>query len=143
MKADDIPIGKLKNKRFIAIAGRPQVGKTTLGKRLSKELDRTLIHTDDFIEKTTFQEAPLAIIRHMKRLKTPMIVEGVQVARMLKKGLEHGWIPDIVIHVDANWPTEGKHRRLAAMNRKAMEHFQEKKPPYVTVVKVRNESERL
>lgn len=70
----------------IAIVGGPRAGKTTLA-RLA---DRHVIHTDDYRTRT-WEAVPHAVIADVLDLAQyghRWIVEGVQVARALRKGLE-------------------------------------------------------
>lgn len=71
----------------IAIVGGPRAGKTTLS-RLAR--DRSVIHTDDFRARS-WEAVPHAVIADVLDLAkdtNKYIVEGVQVARCLRKGLE-------------------------------------------------------
>lgn len=67
----------------IAIAGGPKVGKTTLSQQVA---DRPVIHTDDWIE-APWEDVPHIVIAACKD-KPRYVVEGVQVPRALRKGLE-------------------------------------------------------
>ena len=74
----------------IAIAGGPKAGKTSLASELA---DRQVYHTDDFKE-LSWKDQPGIIIQLLKD-KSRFVVEGIQVARALRKGLE----VDIVIFI--------------------------------------------
>jgi hypothetical protein len=71
----------------IAIAGGPKVGKTRVF--AAKVKDRPIIHTDDFMGdggQQAFLDAPRAIMAEVQS-KRRFVVEGVQVARALRRGL--------------------------------------------------------
>lgn len=69
--------------RRLAIAGGPRTGKTTLAGRL---IGRSQVHTDDFMA-LPWAEVPEATIAACSSHQC-FVVEGVQVARALRKGLE-------------------------------------------------------
>lgn len=66
----------------IAIVGGPKVGKTTLCRRVN---DRPVFGTDSLMG-LPWSEAPHAIIDQCQGI-TRFVVEGVQTARALRKGL--------------------------------------------------------
>lgn len=110
--------------RAIAITGRPRVGKTTLGKRLSEYKNGALVHTDDYIKDFSFEDAAKGLIDVCSKIDGPYIVEGVQVARMLRTGAREGiWQPDLVIVVDSSNELEKKHGSLAALVSKALSEW--------------------
>ena len=67
----------------IAIVGGPRTGKTTL---VEEVMGRRIIHTDDFMD-LEWKEVPDAIIEEVELLDD-FVVEGVQAARALRKGME-------------------------------------------------------
>lgn len=67
----------------IAIAGGPQHGKTTLSKQVT---DRIVIGSDSY-KSEPWSEQPL-ILKALTALHSAFCVEGVQVARALRKGME-------------------------------------------------------
>jgi GTPase SAR1 family protein len=67
----------------VAVVGGPQVGKTTLCRRVK---DRQVIGSDAFI-RVGWEDAPHAIIAAAQG-REKFVVEGVQVARALRKGLD-------------------------------------------------------
>jgi len=84
----------------IVIVGLPGSGKTHLVDMLDLSNDRTVIHTDDFILRNSFEQtlydmypSVLAAPRH--------IVEGVQGFRLLRKGMQkipkYNYQADLVI----------------------------------------------
>ncbi len=75
----------------IAICGGPRTGKTTLASLVA---DRRVVHTDAWIA-LPWGEVPHAIIAECTGLDS-FVVEGVQAARALRKGLE----VDVVIWLD-------------------------------------------
>lgn len=66
----------------VAIAGGPRTGKTTLS---GIGDGRAVVHTDDWIDKTEWEGVPTEVIKACG--SGPVIVEGVQVPRALRKGL--------------------------------------------------------
>jgi hypothetical protein len=74
----------------VAIAGGPQTGKTTLAKITT---DRPVFHSDDF-KSFAWEAVPLAMLAGVAGHKT-FVIEGVQVARALRKGL----VVDAVIYL--------------------------------------------
>lgn len=66
----------------VAIAGGPRTGKTTLS---AIGDGRPVVHTDDWIDKTEWDGVPTEVIKACGA--GPVIVEGVQVPRALRKGL--------------------------------------------------------
>jgi adenylate kinase family enzyme len=67
----------------IAIVGGPRTGKTTLAATVT---DRPIIHTDDYIG-VGWDAAP-EVLNATARMHERFVIEGVQVARCLRKGLE-------------------------------------------------------
>lgn len=67
----------------IAIVGGPKTGKTTLCEQVA---DRPVFHTDD-LRSIAWADVPLAVIAAIGE-NPRFVVEGVQVARVLRKGLE-------------------------------------------------------
>jgi adenylate kinase family enzyme len=114
--------------RKIAIVGRPKVGKTTLAKKLARELGINIHHTDDSIGEIDFKDADKYWINRLQEQEN-YIVEGVQVARMLRSGArDKSWTPDKVYIVDATHSTEPKHRGLAALCNDPVEKWCEDHP---------------
>lgn len=75
----------------IALAGGPQVGKTTLAKTVT---DRPVFHSDDF-KRYDWAAVPHKMIELMSA-EDRFLVEGVMVARALRKGLEVDLV--VVLH---------------------------------------------
>jgi uncharacterized protein len=95
----------------IAIAGGPRTGKTTLSESVT---DRTVVHTDDYSERE-WSEQPQAIIEACAADR--FVVEGVQVSRALRRGLE----VDAVIYLDD--PQVEQTKRQQAMSKAASRIF--------------------
>lgn len=74
----------------VAIVGGPQVGKTTLAKKVT---DRPVFHNDDH-KDAEWSEVPGRILSQTKD-ELSYVVEGVHVSRALRKGLE----VDAIIHL--------------------------------------------
>jgi len=81
----------------VAIVGGPRTGKTTLSERVNAELkdDRFVLHNDDLLKSFDWTSAPFGIIERLAPY-TRFVVEGVQTARALRKGLK----VDAVIYLD-------------------------------------------
>lgn len=73
----------LASHKRIAIAGGPRTGKTTLSQRVT---DRPVFHGDDHIA-LGWSESSLAMARDVESRPGPLVVEGVQVPRALRKGM--------------------------------------------------------
>ena len=89
------------------IVGPPCAGKTFLAELL-KPLFQThkFIHTDDYILKFDFKTAMYEAMNDMilAARESPVIVEGIQTARMLRKSLElKTWAPDLIIEMDTSY----------------------------------------
>ena len=82
---------------IIAITGLPGAGKTTLARKLGG----AIIHTDDYMNEYSFKDLPTMLIKLLNETYSGnIIVEGVQVARMLRTGHREGiWTPDTVIWI--------------------------------------------
>ncbi len=76
----------------IAIVGGPRVGKSTLAARVT---DRPVFSTDEFMG-TPWDDVPGAVNAKADTQGASWVVEGVQVARALRKGLK----PDVVVYLD-------------------------------------------
>jgi len=116
-------IPNLKPFKKIAIVGRVGVGKTHLAGELMAEYKHDIIHTDDYIEKSDFKDAPNYVIDVCNKwIKKKYIVEGVQVSRMLRTGLrDDSWQPDVVLFVECRGlEVEKSHKSLASLTRNAM-----------------------
>lgn len=68
----------------IAIVGGPRTGKSTLARVVR---GRPVISTDDYME-LPWEEVPAAVIDAATGAGASFVVEGVQVARALRRGLE-------------------------------------------------------
>lgn len=106
----------LKRYNRIAVVGGPRAGKTTLA-RLA---DRHVIHTDDYRTRS-WEAVPHAVIADIRDLEADSlsrgnrwIIEGVQVARALRKGLE----VDVVLVL--NEPLEDLTTRQEGMRKGVM-----------------------
>lgn len=68
----------------VAIAGGSKTGKTTLSSQCA---DRPIYHTDDDVT-TPWADIPGVVLGKVSKLGTKYLVEGCQVPRCLRKGLE-------------------------------------------------------
>jgi dephospho-CoA kinase len=67
----------------LAITGGPKTGKTTLSNTAN---DRRVVHGDDRID-LGWSESSLAMARDVNEWPGPIVIEGVQVPRALRKGM--------------------------------------------------------
>jgi len=91
-----------KGKKYIVIYGHTKSGKVLFGKLLSEALGVRLIISDDY--KYLGWEQNMYHIREIiKSTDEPLIIEGVQSGRLLRKGVEfNDFFADIVIHLEIN-----------------------------------------
>lgn len=82
----------LASHRRVAIVGGPSTGKTTLAATVT---DRPVFGTDDTMA-LPWSDVPGAVISKARELGDAWVIEGVQVARALRKGL----VPDVVVVLD-------------------------------------------
>lgn len=96
----------------IVIIGNPATGKTMLARLIADRIGMyaawKIVHTDDYIkegEKDGYKQALYDMISDLQKIHIPLIIEGVQGYRLLRKGVEgwEGWhfYPDIVIELTA------------------------------------------
>lgn len=107
----------------VAICGAPRTGKTTLAHACVDE--RPLISTDRFIH-LAWGDVPPAIIARCKPLPR-FLIEGVQVARALRKGLE----VDAVLYLDL--PRAEQTPQQASMGKSVETVFREWRDAHRTV----------
>lgn len=68
----------------VAIVGGPRTGKTTFARSVR---DRPVISTDDYMD-LPWEDVPAKVIEAAAAAGASFVVEGVQAARALRKGLE-------------------------------------------------------
>lgn len=91
-----------KNKKYIVIYGHTKSGKVCFGKLLSEALGVKLIISDDY-KYFGWKQNMYHIREIIKSTNEPLIVEGVQSGRLLRKGVEfNDFFADIVIHLEIN-----------------------------------------
>lgn len=94
----------------IVIIGCPASGKTTLARLIADRIGMfkqwKIIHTDNYMQpgrKDDYRLALYDMIADLKKIHIPLIIEGVQGYRLLRKGVEgfEGWnfYPDVVIEL--------------------------------------------
>ena len=85
--------------KSVLIIGPPASGKTTLAANIM-EPGVLVFHTDDYMA-FGYKEALYVLLDDLKKLPArPIIIEGVQGYRLLRKGLELGcYYPDVVIEL--------------------------------------------
>lgn len=84
--------GALNTYARVAVTGGPKAGKTTLCERVR---DRRVLHGDDYMH-LGWSESSEALAKAVNELAGPLVVEGVQVPRALRKGMR----VDVVIWLD-------------------------------------------
>jgi hypothetical protein len=104
---EDIINGMPPGARVIAIGGTPESGKTTLADEFPFP-PWMKVHTDDHIERFPMEVRPRKLIEVVQAFQTPVIVEGCEVARMLRTGDREGiWAPDWIIWRQPETPLKG------------------------------------
>ena len=96
----------LRQYQRIAIAGGPRTGKTTLSTRVT---DRPVVHGDDFIA-LGWSQASEALAAQVNASVGPLVVEGVQVPRALRKGMA----VDVVIWLERPYVTQTPEQAIMA-----------------------------
>lgn len=110
----------------IVIIGSPATGKTTLARLIADRIGMfaqwKIVHTDDYMQpdrKDDYKHALYDMISDLQKIHVPLIIEGVQCYRLLRKGVEghEGWhfYPDVVIELTAS---EEQIRRIYETQRK-------------------------
>lgn len=113
-------IARISLAKKVVIVGPPCAGKTFLTEELQKRAfpeagpltpnEFKYIHTDNYIdpEKNNFEEAMYKVKKDVETCiehEIPFIVEGIQAARLLRKGIELGdFNPDLIIKLEADMP---------------------------------------
>lgn len=87
----------------VAITGAPKSGKTTICQRVDQTV-RPLIHGDDYLH-LGWSESSQKMADIVNAIRGPMVVEGVQVPRALRKGM----LVDVVVWLDRHdkWAHQG------------------------------------
>ncbi len=85
-----------------------------------------VIHTDDFMDTWGFKDFPTRMIQHLKDqydgYSGSIIVEGVQVARLLRTGHREGiWTPEMVVWVVGGDPDN----KISPMTKKAFREWKQ------------------
>lgn len=85
----------------VVIIGWPASGKTYLSKLLQHDNPgHKIFHTDDYIHHG-YEQSLYALLKDVLKHNGPLIVEGVQGYRLLRKGAEMNcFYPDIVIELE-------------------------------------------
>ena len=91
-----------KGKKYIVIYGHTKSGKVLFGKLLSEALGVKLIISDDY-KHLGWKQNMYHIREIIKNTNEPLIIEGVQSGRLLRKGVEfNDFFADVVIHLEIN-----------------------------------------
>lgn len=95
-----------KSLQMIFVIGYTKTGKVTISKKLAKELNRTLLIADDYIETYGHEDAIIYFQRDIEKYyhsNVPFIAEGVLCFRVLRKLINTmGIIPDMIIKTECN-----------------------------------------
>lgn len=95
-------INQCLDKHRIIIYGHAKSGKILIARSLAEKLKRKLIITDDYMEYG-FKHSMYVIKDLIEETKEPLIIEGVQTSRLLRKGLEYNdFYCDMIIHLECN-----------------------------------------
>lgn len=101
-------LDSLSGYKKIVLFGYTKTGKVKIARTISEHLGIKLIKTDDY-QHIDFRQAVYTMldeISKLERANIPFIIEGVQCARILRKGLETGtFTPDLVIRTSCNTST--------------------------------------
>lgn len=91
-----------RGKKYIVIYGHTKSGKVLFGKLLSEALGIRLIISDDY-KYLGWKQNMYHIREIIKSTDEPLIIEGVQSGRLLRKGVEfNDFFADLVIHLEIN-----------------------------------------
>lgn len=112
---------------YIAVTGGPLTGKTTLASSIPT--DHSLIHTDEFME-LPWSDQPHACIEAVAN-KPRFIIEGVQVPRALRKGLD----VDVVVWLST--PKRARNKRQDSFAKAVQTVYSEWKAKHPHVLEVR------
>lgn len=84
----------------VLIIGCPASGKSWIGQKLKeKGAAHQLIHTDNYM-KYGYEQALYVMMEEMKAEENPLIIEGIQGYRLLRKGVQlESYYPDVVIEM--------------------------------------------
>lgn len=94
-----------KDKKRIIIYGHAKSGKILIAKELSRLLNFKLIVSDDYMH-LGFKDAMYHIKEIAMLSNEPLIIEGVQASRLLRKGVElNDFFSDLIIHTEINIPS--------------------------------------
>lgn len=99
-------------KRFdkIVIVGFPKTGKTIISDKIFD--DRKVVHTDDFIDKSSWDKAPEDIIRSVRDLDC-FAIEGIQGMRVLRKGNRLGiFKADAIVYMKPKYEVMPEHESM-------------------------------
>lgn len=87
--------------KTVVIIGNPATGKTTLATMLAAQTGSRLFHADDYMSHG-YKQSLYALLDDVVEADKPLIVDGVQCYRLLRKGVQLGnFYPDIVIELTA------------------------------------------
>ena len=95
-----------RNFPIIVICGYTKTGKVTIARELSKQLNRPLLESDDYIDYQNRENSLYlfmdAIIPYIDT-NTPIIIEGISCFRLLRKGIQlYNFFPDLIIKTKCN-----------------------------------------
>jgi len=97
-----------RNANYVIIYGHTKSGKSLLTKLISEKLENRKYIFSDWYKHLGFKQNMYAILRLISNnnTKEKMIIEGIQMSRLLRKGVQlNNFYPDVVIHIICNYET--------------------------------------
>lgn len=107
VQGDPMTIEEAFKRKRVAIAGGPKTGKSTLAQKMAGA--RHVLSTDSFIDTTAFEDVPDEVAKALAGFDE-FVVEGVQVARCLRRGLQ----VDVVVVLEEEFEELSKERAAMA-----------------------------
>jgi len=107
---------------IIGITGGPKTGKTTAAMQIRSKTFCGVFHTDD-VADWPWPDQPAEIIERVSKMVTPLVVvEGVQVPRAIRRGLQCEWLVILDTPVAPQTPkqiemTKGINTVIRSLNR--------------------------
>jgi hypothetical protein len=105
-------IKELENYNKIVMVGLPRAGKTKTSKKMASFINYELIHTDDYMNKYTWEEQPKKLISIISE-KEKYIIEGIQCYRILRTGVKLNiYSPDLIVNIIPKFKPDEKHKAM-------------------------------
>ena len=95
-----------RNAKYVIIFGHAKSGKIVLANTISKRLgDRRVVSSDNSMS-LGFKDSMYFLLKRIQTNDEQVIIEGIQMSRLLRKGIEMGnFYPEVVIHIDCAYET--------------------------------------